>query len=289
MNNRQSSFGDEDRSGGFGMNHGNGSHHGTASLDNSNQQRLQSPYNNNNMGGQNLSSFGSPYEQGNVNSPQAKQSNVATNPQQQPQQQVLYMAVPTADGRGQVLQPVQMVQLPGKPFAYVVPGQGGMPAMQGGMVDSQQQMMVLPSMQPHQQGQSNDLVSGLIAGNTRNTNQNKGMGYPNSTDNGGLYGDSSAPGLRGDDFNNPMAQGGIGGNNQFISSMNQPDASIAALYSTPQRPPLDALLGQVRRLSRDQVGCRLVQQALDEEGPTAASAILNEGLPFWGEAMVDPF
>jgi hypothetical protein len=32
-----------------------------------------------------------------------------------------------------------------------------------------------------------------------------------------------------------------------------------------------------------------VQQALDEEGAMAATLILNEGLPFWGEAMVDPF
>eukprot|EP00536_Pseudo-nitzschia_multiseries_P006981 jgi/Psemu1/194376/e_gw1.156.114.1 len=72
--------------------------------------------------------------------------------------------------------------------------------------------------------------------------------------------------------------------------LNQPtDPALASLYSTPQRPPLDALLGQVRKLSRDQVGCRLVQQALDEEGSMAASLILNEGLPFWGEAMVDPF
>ncbi|EED94583.1 predicted protein, partial [Thalassiosira pseudonana CCMP1335] len=54
-------------------------------------------------------------------------------------------------------------------------------------------------------------------------------------------------------------------------------------------PPLRSLLGNVRRLSRDQVGCRLLQQALDEDGPSAATAILNEGLTFWAEAMVDPF
>lgn len=64
---------------------------------------------------------------------------------------------------------------------------------------------------------------------------------------------------------------------------------LSALYSSPQRPPLRALLGNVRRLSRDQVGCRLLQQALDEDGPSAATAILTEGLTFWAEAMVDPF
>merc|ERR1719491_1118537 len=84
-----------------------------------------------------------------------------------------------------------------------------------------------------------------------------------------------------------QGQGGIESDPQYL---NQPsDPILASLYSTPQRPPLEALLGQVRRLSRDQVGCRLVQQALDEEGPMAATLILNEGLPFWGEAMVDPF
>jgi hypothetical protein len=67
------------------------------------------------------------------------------------------------------------------------------------------------------------------------------------------------------------------------------DTTVASLYAAPQRPPLDILLGQIRRLSRDQVGCRLVQQALDEEGTIAATLILKEGLPFWGEAMVDPF
>lgn len=37
------------------------------------------------------------------------------------------------------------------------------------------------------------------------------------------------------------------------------------------------------------MGCRLLQQSLDEEGTQAASMILKEGLTFWGEAMVDPF
>jgi len=68
-----------------------------------------------------------------------------------------------------------------------------------------------------------------------------------------------------------------------------PTENIASLYHFPQRPPLSSLLGHVRRLSRDQVGCRLLQQSLDEDGPQAASSILREGLPFLAETMIDPF
>jgi len=238
-------------------------------------------------------------------------------PQHQPQQQTLYMAVPTPDGR-QVLQPVQMVQMPGKPYAFVLPGGEGMSSMQGGMQGMQtgaQPMMVMPTMVPQQgqynspvgvpsrqqqgvQGhQPNDTMNGLIGmngGGGRNSlHQNKNMGgggYHGSPNdgNGAGFSASLSGGLRPDDYSSMQGQGSIeGGDPQY---MNQPaDPALASLYSTPQRPPLDALLGQVRRLSRDQVGCRLVQQALDEEGPMAATLILNEGLPFWGEAMVDPF
>ena len=65
--------------------------------------------------------------------------------------------------------------------------------------------------------------------------------------------------------------------------------SIASLYHSAQRPHLSVLLGHVRRLSKDQVGCRLLQQSLDEDGPQAATAILREGLPFLAETMTDPF
>mmetsp|Transcript_12995 Transcript_12995/g.30355 ORF Transcript_12995/g.30355 Transcript_12995/m.30355 type:complete len:943 (+) Transcript_12995:416-3244(+) len=236
-------------------------------------------------------------------------------PPQQPQQQILYMAVPTADGH-QVLQPVQMVQMPGKPYAFVLPGTEGLPAMQGAMPGMQaggQPMMVMPPMVPQQaqlttpvgvpprqqpgfQGhQQNDVVNGIIGGGNvgrnhiQQNNSRLGGGYQSSVNDmsGGGYGNTLS-GLRSDDYNSMQGQGNIdGGDHHYL---NQPtDPALASLYSTPQRPPLDALLGQVRKLSRDQVGCRLVQQALDEEGPMAASLILNEGLPFWGEAMVDPF
>ncbi|GMH63149.1 hypothetical protein TL16_g03639, partial [Triparma laevis f. inornata] len=54
-------------------------------------------------------------------------------------------------------------------------------------------------------------------------------------------------------------------------------------------PPLKDLLGNVRRLSKDQVGCRLLQQSLDEDGPEASTAIITEALPFMAEIMTDPF
>ena len=214
----------------------------------------------------------------------------------QPQQQILYMAVPTPDGR-QVLQPVQMVQMPGKPYAYVLPGADGMSAMQSGMQGIQagaQPMMVMPTMLPHQGQlsspvipsrqqpgiqihQQNDTMNGVIgmngSGGRNSLHQNKSMvtgayhGSPNDLNSSG-FGTSLSGGLRSDDYSSMQGQGNNeGGDPQYLNQPNDP--TIASLYSTPQRPPLDALLGQVRRLSRDQVGCRLVQQALDEEGPMA--------------------
>ncbi|KAG7362860.1 Pumilio-family RNA binding repeat protein [Nitzschia inconspicua] len=228
--------------------------------------------------------------------PQSEMAAQQQQQQQQQQPQILYMAVPTPDGRGQVLQPVQIMQMPGKQFAYVLPGADGISTtMQG----TGQPMMVMPTMmspqqqqqqpgqmsspiQPIIQGQVNNMMVGGVAG--RAPGQVKASilgGFGSNLSDGTSY----ASPMAGDKYGTDV---GLGGDNaQFL---NQPtDPALASLYSTPQRPPLDALLGQVRRLSRDQVGCRLVQQALDEEGPMAATLILNEGLPFWGEAMVDPF
>ena len=202
--------------------------------------------------------------------------------------QVLYMAVATPDGRGQVLQPVQMVQLPGKQMAYVVAGQ--MDQVPPAAVNAGQQPQQ-PLLTPDNIGLGGlgAIGSSLDNGPPRNnTSPNNLVGNMNGNpiNRGNSFGADS--GNRYDTRSNdeyargPGASNGSGG--QFHA-----DPAIASLYSSPQRPPLDSLLGQVRRLSRDQVGCRLVQQALDEEGPMAASLVLQEGLPFWGEAMVDPF
>merc|ERR1719343_1527025 len=51
-----------------------------------------------------------------------------------------------------------------------------------------------------------------------------------------------------------------------IGMISSSSESISSLYHSPQRPHLSILLGHVRRLSKDQVGCRLLQQSLDEDG-----------------------
>mmetsp|Transcript_19513 Transcript_19513/g.42053 ORF Transcript_19513/g.42053 Transcript_19513/m.42053 type:complete len:1000 (+) Transcript_19513:522-3521(+) len=215
--------------------------------------------------------------------------------------QVLYMAVQTPDGRGQVLQPVQMVQLPGsKQMAYVVAGPAGSMPIDGSGVPAPLQAPPPPQPNtlapPDNFGGLGAIGSGALAGggnsnnggfaevDSRNNNRmmNGTAGGYGTPDNSMSRYDSSPRGGAGDEYHSNGSNGGAAG------TFNA-DPAIASLYASPQRPPLDSLLGQVRRLSRDQVGCRLVQQALDEEGPVAASLVLQEGLPFWGEAMVDPF
>lgn len=184
--------------------------------------------------------------------------------QHQQQPQVLYMAVPAPDGRGQVLQPVHMLKVPGKPYSYVVPNTTSANNQSSGTffqqdASLQKSLLGLPPNPGEYVDPSQQIEPQLGFGAERVPIRTLG----------------NSP--RGDDFP--------------VTGTYQTSDSIlnGQFASTSQRPPLEALLGQVRRLSRDQVGCRLVQQALDEEGPTAATLILNEGLPFWGEAMVDPF
>lgn len=197
----------------------------------------------------------------------AQQRPDASQPQQQPQ--VLYMAVPAPDGRGQVLQPVQMLQVPGKPYSYVVPNATSVNSQSGGT-------FFQPDVSQHKPLVGLPPNPGEYADSGQQVDTQLGFGTE------GVAGRSLVNASRVDDFTSPSTHGLV----QYQTA----DPLLGGQFaSTSQRPPLDALLGQVRRLSRDQVGCRLVQQALDEEGPTAATLILNEGLPFWGEAMVDPF
>ncbi|CAB9512072.1 Pumilio domain-containing protein C6G9.14 [Seminavis robusta] len=271
---RQASYGEDDRqSQVHNMSHGYSSHPNIPALDNRgppSQQRFGS------QSGSSKNLFGtvgagSPYEKDRnypgqriEPPPPPPSQHVAQSPQQQqaqPQPQVLYMAVPTPDGRGQVLQPVQMLQVQGKGFTYVVPQGVNQASLNGAMA------MLPPLQNNHENG------NGLIGNEQRNPTGD----YRNNKS-------YSLDVMKQDDYNG-MSKGG--GKYNMTAGGHQDPAS--SLYATTQRPPLDALLGQVRRLSRDQVGCRLVQQALDEEGAMAATLILNEGLPFWSEAMVDPF
>lgn len=211
-------------------------------------------------------SYGGPVSYDQTIDPSYARSD-ASQHQQQPQ--VLYMAVPAPDGRGQVLQAVQMLQVPGKPYSYVVPNSSSANGQTSGSffqhdVSHQKPLVGLPSN------------SGDYAAPSHLTDSQHGFVIE------GVPVRSSGNSPRGDEFPSTSTLG--------LSQFQTSDLLLSGQYSsTTQRPPLEALLGQVRRLSRDQVGCRLVQQALDEEGSTAATLILHEGLPFWGEAMVDPF
>ena len=212
--------------------------------------------------------------------------------QQQPQ--VFYMAVPAPDGKGQVLQPVQMVQMPGQAGTIMMPmaaaaSNGGNSQQAASDVGPQGQMMLMhPALQANggMYGQGNQMVGN--DGGSGNQYPQYGSAMQQQQQSSAGYDNRYAK-------NNPIIdglgevgqyqneQGGDGNHDQVLNG------SLSILYSSSERPPLRALLGNVRRLSRDQVGCRLLQQALDEDGPPAATAILNEGLTFWAEAMVDPF
>ncbi len=218
---------------------------------------------------------------------QQPQPQYVPMPVAQQQPQVFYMAVPTPDGKGQVLQPVQMVQMPGQAGAIMMPMAAGIHGNQQVDVHSSQgQSMML--MQPLQ---TNNDVNSLYGQDIRGSNgggsnnqyaqyssviqQQQSVGYDNR-------------------YSKNTSVDNLGGAGQYQNDQSGNidqgiDGSLSILYSSPERPSLRTLLGNVRRLSRDQVGCRLLQQALDEDGPTAATAILNEGLSFWAEAMVDPF
>ena len=195
-------------------------------------------------------------------------------PTNQQQSQVFYMAVPSPDGSGQVLQPVQMVQIPGQPPTLMVPAN---------MNGQQPQVMASPS---HLNGQGQTQQQPVRMMNAQ------GNAYSQDNSAGNQF-DNYDNGYNQSDYNaNSRYDVKHGQDNQYqiVTGGNEPGGNnLSMLYSSPHRPPLRALLGNVRRLSRDQVGCRLLQQALDEDGSTAATAILNEGLTFWAEAMVDPF
>lgn len=225
--------------------------------------------------------------------------------------QVFYMAVPTQDGQGQVLQPIQMMQLPGQPNAFVLPSanptgsmqyqapQQGMP-MGAGMPQahynpgytSRESRQMKQQHQPYFAGGNAGVGAGRGGARVKNYAPMSNAGRPLGREAG--YGDQP-PYQYGED--NFVHSGGVPQYGEHIDPSREPTRKdmltnneiVANLYASPKRPPLRELLGHVRRLSRDQVGCRLLQQALDEEGDSAATAILTEGLSFWGEAMVDPF
>lgn len=230
--------------------------------------------------------------------------------QAQQQQQVLYMAVQTPDGR-QVLQPVQMVQLSGQAPAVVMPAAAGQGLVAFGNAGQGQPVVFMPAAQSTTSGMPIDSgvprKQGIRRHNGYNHQGTRRGGRQTQYDNSDhlvsgrsqAYGDDRQAQHLSPNLMPTLSHGGSNPNSRRSTPSNSqrsspresptPNDFIASLYASPQRPPLDNLLGHVRRLSRDQVGCRLLQQALDEEGPMAATMILNEGLSFWGEAMIDPF
>lgn len=204
---------------------------------------------------------------------------------QQQQPQVFYMAVQGPDGK-QVLQPVQMVQMPGQAGTIMMPV-----AANGGMhqdVGSQAQMMLM--QQPLQQANNGGMGNNMFGQGNQVGNDGVSNGSYSQCGNE----QSSSAGYDNRFSKKIVSINGLGDSGQYpnehgVEQQQIPNGSLSILYSSSERPSLRALLGNVRRLSRDQVGCRVLQQALDEDGPSAATAILNEGLIFWAEAMVDPF
>lgn len=272
--------------------------------------------------------------------------NIITNAN--PQQQIFYMAVPMQNGGGQVLQPVQMVQLPNGQSTFVVPANphhtlatstsrpGGsftiagtgnkassIPGSShqyqnfgvGGKPSSGNVTMVDGGGGVH----GNDTMYGLASShmnhhshhhnNNRKNNKRGGKGKPPGVvkQPESVYTGNTIPSIN--QFLNPGSASSseltsvvVPSDHPFVEDPNTNSTAssqspvvgatsdaITALYHSNHRPSLSSLLGHVRRLSRDQVGCRLLQQSLDEDGPRAATAILEEGLTFLTEAMTDPF
>ena len=205
-----------------------------------------------------------------VNNGQQQQYMAMPVAQQQPQ--VFYMAVPGPDGK-QVLQPMQMVQIPGQAGTIMMPMANGNQGTNDGNV-----MLMQPSVQGNNAGMNNMYGQDIQGGGSNNQYSQYDNVIQQQSGGYNEYQSKNNFDLGGGQYADPN------GNLDQI-----PSGSLSMLYSSPQRPPLRSLLGNVRRLSRDQVGCRLLQQALDEDGSSAATAILNEGLTFWAEAMVDPF
>mmetsp|Transcript_59544 Transcript_59544/g.70956 ORF Transcript_59544/g.70956 Transcript_59544/m.70956 type:complete len:1038 (+) Transcript_59544:183-3296(+) len=252
-------------------------------------------------------------------------------------QQLFYMAVPMQNGQGQVLQPVQVVQLPNGHSTLVVPATGHPVHVTEGRQDNINQQnqaiasgSVVGEMSLDQLNFSNRGIaesnlsqysnrhpvvpsmanypvhSGNEVNRKRDKRSNKNKvpqfqdkplfnttGHPRND----VLPHSTQP------YIPPPTSGNTNSNTGHINSLDNqqssaknttcpspvPSEAINALYHSNHRPPLSALLGHVRRLSRDQVGCRLLQQSLDEDDSHAATAILHEGLPFIAETMTDPF
>jgi len=187
---------------------------------------------------------------------------------------IFYMAVPM--NGAQILQPVQMVQLPNGQQTFVVPS--SLPS--GPMLQSQ--MPPAGQVLSGQVGMSHLSVQypNMLSSNLPTTN-----GAHDLQQGGNLSSVKKRDRRKKQSKSESQKSRSTG--DHFLE--NGPADAITALYGSTQRPYLSDLLGNVRRLSKDQVGCRLLQQSLDEDGTEAATAIFNESLPFLADTMTDPF
>lgn len=258
--------------------------------------------------------------------------NFSLPPNFNPNQQILFMAVPMRNGNGQMLQPVQMVNIGNGQSTFVVPshpslvdpsGINANPSFTGIEKNGIPPQPHYPSGYENGENTNNHRAGGytthpidrgtyspnMMSNGSSNSNKKKekrkGKAHSGNKQHVPMFANANTNPIPnqysgvsskrsmavGNDFHAPKTVNDNDDADPQIDLSNSPPASdtITALYHSTHRPPLSSLLGHVRRLSRDQVGCRLLQQSLDEDGPNAATAILNEGLPFLTEAMTDPF
>ena len=230
---------------------------------------------------------------------------------------VFYMSVPVPGG-GSVLQAVQLVQLPNGQMATIPaqPPAGGVGVGGGGVgvggpsIDPSQQPNLYPNPHnPTQQVQEAHLPppnppQSQNPSHTQSQSQSQfkqGQGQHRHHQQQVLDEHGEPTGEVHDNLSLPTGHhiagaglnpGGVIHNDDATPAdlaVDNASDSLQNLYGSTRRPALNDLLGNVRRLSKDQVGCRLLQQALDEDGAEAATAIFREGLPFMSDIMTDPF
>jgi len=212
-------------------------------------------------------------------------------------QPLFFVAMPSHDGRGQILRPVQMMQIPGQPNAFLVPSGKISDAPAPPPSYSEYIPRYAPVQGPADIYENVQLIHDESYGH-RSTispwSHSSSNAYHATNDlqpdpmiriKAPLYFDDVHPA---DSLIDRQSKGYLYTNGSSLNIADERTGENTHLLWN-QIPSIRDIIGNVKRLSRDQVGCRILQQLLDEEGSSAASLILNEGLHFWGETMVDPF
>ncbi|CAM9795367.1 unnamed protein product [Phaeothamnion confervicola] len=85
-----------------------------------------------------------------------------------------------------------------------------------------------------------------------------------------------------------VGTGGVTGGDGSTAGSSHHDR-VSELVAATAKLTLDSVRGSVHRMSKDQVGCRMLQTKLDEGDPETATAVYDEAKPHLLEMMVDPF